>query len=187
MAHDLSDLSILLVEDSLHMRRIMRAIIRGLGVRTIHEAEDGARGFEMFQQHGPDVIVTDWIMPIMDGIEMTRVIRGQRDSINPYVPIIMMSGHGERRKVMTARDAGINEFLVKPVAPNDLYLRLAGCALKPRTFVKTKTFFGPDRRRFIHPQYAGELKRSGEHQQDEAIDDEAPDMARGVSLAPAPT
>lgn len=160
MAYDLSSLSLLLVDDSLHMRRIIRMLLHGLGVRGVIEAEDGAAALELFTQVGPDLIITDWVMPVFDGIELTRSVRNQKSSINPYCPIIMVSGFGERSRVIQARDAGVNEFLVKPISAKDLYLRIESCVGDPRPFVKTQTFFGPDRRRFKHPNYIGKRKRS---------------------------
>lgn len=158
MSFDLSRLSFLLVEDSLHMRRIVRSLLNGLGVRDITEAEDGAVALDLFSQKVPDIVITDWVMPVFNGLELTRAIRNP-DGINPYTPIIMMTGHTERGKVIEARDAGITEFLVKPLSAKSLYSRIANCLENPRPFVKTKTFFGPDRRRFVHPSYSGERRR----------------------------
>ena len=162
MAYDLSDLSALLVDDSLHMRRILRMLLHGLGLRNVIEAEDGAAALELFSQTGPDLIITDWVMPVFDGLELTRSVRNQKTSINPYVPIIMVTGFAERSRVIQARDAGINEFLVKPISAKELYLRIESCVSEPRPFVKTQTFFGPDRRRFKHPNYTGERKRTND-------------------------
>lgn len=174
MAYDLSNLSLLLVDDSLHMRRILRMLLHGLGLRDIHEAEDGAAALDLFTQTGPDIVLTDWVMPVFDGIELTRAIRNQKSSINPYTPIIMVSGFAERSRVMTARDAGINEFLVKPISAKELYLRIDNCIKNPRPFVKTQTFFGPDRRRFVHPNYTGSKKRSEDDSEaDTAAEQEA--------------
>jgi two-component system, chemotaxis family, chemotaxis protein CheY len=105
---DCSRLRFLIVDDNIHMRRIIRALLHGFGVREAHEAEDGAAGLEAFTSYSPDIVITDWAMPIFDGVELTRMIR-QADAIaNPFVPIIMVSGYAERRKVLEARDAGVN-------------------------------------------------------------------------------
>ena len=172
MALDLSRLSVLLVDDALHMRRIVRSLLNGLGVRDIDEAEDGAVALELFSQNVPDVVITDWVMPVFDGLELTRAIRST-DSANPYTPIIMMTGHTERSKVLQARDAGITEFLAKPVSAKALHLRLTNCLENPRPFVKTRSFFGPDRRRFVHPSYGGERKRRNDTNlaEEKALDD----------------
>ncbi|MBV6657009.1 MAG: response regulator [Devosiaceae bacterium] len=157
------------------MRRIMRMLLHGLGMRSIQEAEDGAVALDLFTQTSPDLVVTDWVMPVFDGIELTRAIRNQSSSVNPYTPIIMVSAFSERSRVIRARDSGINEFLVKPVSARELFLRVENCVISPRPFVKTQTFFGPDRRRFVHPNYTGPRKREGETSDEEH--EEAADAA----------
>ena len=157
---DCSRLRFLIVDDNTHMRRIIRALLHGFGVREAHEAEDGAAGLEAFSSYSPDVVIADWAMPIFDGVELTRMIR-QADAIaNPFVPIIMVSGYAERRKVLEARDAGVNEFLVKPISAKGLYQRIVSVVLNPRPYIRTKSYFGPDRRRNINPNYSEEERRN---------------------------
>lgn len=157
---DCSRLRFLIVDDNTHMRRIIRALLHGFGVREAHEAEDGAAGLEAFSSYSPDVVIADWAMPIFDGVELTRMIR-QADAIaNPFVPIIMVSGYAERRKVLEARDAGVNEFLVKPISAKVLYQRIVSVVLNPRPYIRTKTYFGPDRRRNINPNYSDVERRN---------------------------
>jgi two-component system, chemotaxis family, chemotaxis protein CheY len=155
---DFPSLRFLVVEDSLHMRRILRTMLMGLGVRDVEEAEDGAEGLDRLRGINPDVVLLDWVMPILDGIEFTRLAR-TGGGANPYVPIIMVTAHAERHNVIKARDAGVNEFLTKPLSAKALHDRIVSVVTRPRAFVKTKTFFGPDRRRFIMPNFAGENRR----------------------------
>ncbi len=162
MPLDLSTVTILLVDDSLYMRRIMRSLLNGMGVRHIVEAEDGAAALEVFNENSIDIIITDWVMPLFDGLELTQSVRDPSSSPNPYTPIIIMTGYSERSRVMSARDLGVTEFLCKPISAKQLYKRLATCIEAPRPFIKTSTFFGPDRRRFVQPNYNGELKRKGD-------------------------
>lgn len=89
------------------------------------------------------------------------MIRQPTTSVNPFVPIIMVSGHAERRRVIMARDAGVNEFLVKPISPKALYDRLLAVVAFPRPFIRTKTYFGPDRRRSAGSNYSGPERRKG--------------------------
>lgn len=162
MAYDLSKLSMLIVDDSLYMRRIVRSLLNGLGVRHVLEAEDGAGALEVFNQQPVDVIITDWVMPVFDGLELTASVRNPQSSPNPYTPIIMLSAYAERSRVTKARDTGITEFLCKPISAKQLYLRLLNCVENPRPFVRTQSFFGPDRRRFVHPHYGGDLRREND-------------------------
>ncbi|MEM6384462.1 MAG: response regulator [Pseudomonadota bacterium] len=178
MAYDLSNLSVLVVDDSLHMRRIVRLLLHGLGIRSIQEAEDGAVALDLFSQNTPDLILTDWVMPVFDGIELTRAVRDQKSSINPYTPIIMLTGFAERSRVIKARDAGINEFLVKPISARELYLRIENCVANPRAYIKTQTFFGPDRRRFVHPNYTGKARRESDNENEEVVEEDETDEAQ---------
>lgn len=148
---DYSALRVLVVDDNQNMRRILRAVLAGLGVRDIQEAADGAEGLERFQAHNPDIVITDWVMPVVDGLELTRLIRLRPSSVNPYVPIIVVSGHTERSRIIQAREAGIHEFVAKPVSARALHDRISAVVLNPRPFLRTKTYFGPDRRRFDLP------------------------------------
>jgi two-component system chemotaxis response regulator CheY len=99
------------------------------------------------------------VMPIFDGLELAQMIRQPGANANPYVPIIMLTGHSDRKRVVIARDAGITEFLAKPISARSLYGRIVNVVVKPRPFVKTKTYFGPDRRRNVNPNYGGLERR----------------------------
>ena len=94
-----------------------------------------------------DVLIVDWHMQPLDGLDFVRLVRTASDSPNPYVPIIMLTGYTEYARVVEARDAGINEFLAKPISAKSLYLRFAAIIDNPRPFIRTKKYFGPDRRR----------------------------------------
>jgi DNA-binding response OmpR family regulator len=100
-------------------------------------------------------------MPIFDGLELAQMIRRPRANANPYVPIIMLTGHSEKKRELSARDAGITEFLVKPISAKALYERILNVAANPRPFIKTKTYFGPDRRRDVNATYVGPERRKG--------------------------
>jgi len=166
---DLSQLRFLIVEDNTHMRRVVRTLINGFGAREVTEAEDGAAGLELFQANQPDIVITDWFMPIFSGIELTRMMRNPDSSGNPTVPIIMLTGHSEKKRVLDARDAGVTEFLCKPISAKALYARVANCLVNPRPFIKAAGFFGPDRRRFSNPLYKGSERRNGEAETDRVI------------------
>lgn len=158
---DFNRLRFLLIDDNAHMRRILRTLLHGFGSREVYEAEDGAAGLEAFTHNIPDIVITDWAMPIFDGLELTQMIRQPGANANPFVPIIMLTGHSEKKRVMAARDCGVTEFLVKPISANALYQRILTVVVNPRPFIKTKTFFGPDRRRLVNPNYVGVERRKG--------------------------
>ena len=156
---DFNSLRFLVIDDNAHMRRIQRTLLHGFGGREVYEAEDGASGLEAFNHFVPDIVITDWAMPIFDGLELTQMIRQPDANANPYVPIIMMTGHSEKRRVTAARDAGVTEFLAKPVSAKGLYERIVNVVINPRPFIRTKTYFGPDRRRSAISTYTGPERR----------------------------
>ena len=159
---DFNRLRFLLVDDNAHMRRIVRTLLNSYGARDILEAEDGAAGLDLFTNSNPDVLLIDWEMPIFSGIELAKMIRQPGANANPFVPIIMLTARTEKECVVAARDAGITEFLAKPISSKALYQRIVSVIANPRPFIKTKTYFGPDRRRNINPgAYTGPERRKG--------------------------
>ena len=157
---DFEKLRFVVADDNAHMRRIVRTLLRAFGSREIYEAEDGASALEAVENYMPDILITDVKMPIFDGIELTQMIRNPEGSKHPYIPIIILTAYSERKRVLTARDAGATEFLCKPVSANALYKRIQNVIENPRPFIKVSTYFGPDRRRNTDPNYGGEERRA---------------------------
>jgi two-component system, chemotaxis family, chemotaxis protein CheY len=158
---DFNRLRFLVVDDNAHMRRILRTLLHSFGTREVYEAEDGASGLEAFMHFIPDIVILDWVMPIFDGLELTQMIRQPGANANPYVAIIMLTGHSEKKRVMAARDAGVTEFLAKPISAKALYQRILSIVVNPRPFVRTRSYFGPDRRRNTNVNYVGPERRKG--------------------------
>lgn len=147
MAYDLSNVRVLVVDDMQPMLALTKSLLNIFGFNNVQTVNNGYSAFEMLQDYDPDIVLTDWIMEPVDGLELTRMIRNEPGVPNPYVPIVMMTGFSSRMRVETARDSGVTEFLLKPFSSQDLCSRLTYIVEKPRQFVKTKNFFGPDRRR----------------------------------------
>ena len=162
-------LRFLVIDDNAHMRRIVRTLLHGFGVREAYEAEDGAAGLEAYTNYVPDIIILDWLMPIFDGLELTQMIRQPDANINPYVPIIMITGHTEKRRVLAARDAGVTELLAKPISAKALYQRIVNIVVNPRPFMRNKNYFGPDRRRDGNSNFVGPDRRDGGDDEGEMI------------------
>jgi CheY-like chemotaxis protein len=140
-------LKILIVDDNHHMRVLLTEILRAIGVREVFEAADGAEALEMLRTHPIDIVMTDLSMQPLDGIDFVRLLRNSRDSGNPMIPVIMVTGHSTMKRVAEARDVGVNEFLSKPVTARGVIERLSRVVDHPRPFVRTDGYFGPDRRR----------------------------------------
>jgi two-component system, chemotaxis family, chemotaxis protein CheY len=143
----LENVKFLIVDDNTFMRSIVKHVLGSLEARHFREATDGAEALKVLQSFTPDIAIIDWEMEPLNGLELAQMIRTASDSVNPYMPIIMLSGHSEMSRVIEARDAGVNEFVVKPISVKSLYSRIDSLIHRPRDFVKTGQYFGPDRRR----------------------------------------
>ena len=158
------NLKVLIVEDNQHMRSLLRSLLNSVGIREIAEANNGASALDVLSDRKCDLILSDLAMKPMDGITFsTRVRTGER-SPNPFVPIIMITGHTEKHRVEAARDAGVTEFLVKPITAQSLFSRLAEIVERPRAFVRCDGYFGPDRRRRNIEHNAGPWRRHDDFQ-----------------------
>jgi len=155
---NLSDLTVLIVDDQPGMRRVLGHILRELGIREVLEANSGKDGLELCVEEKPDVVFTDAQMSPMSGLEMTRQIRNGENGIDPYLPVIMISSYSEVERIMNARDTGVNEYLAKPVSVKLVFARLMSVINNPRAYVRAEEFFGPDRRR-RELDYAGRERR----------------------------
>lgn len=144
---DLQSLRVLVVDDSPHFRKLLVGLLNALGFRQIEEAADGAEGLKALSHFQADLALVDWHMSPVDGLEFTRFVRTSPDSTNPRLPIIMLSGYTEMRLVLEARDAGVNEFVAKPISAKTLQSRILSTLTAPRPFVRSPDYLGPDRRR----------------------------------------
>lgn len=153
------NLSVLVVEDAPPMLELVSGVLGVMGVRRISIARDGEQGWERFQKEKPDIVITDWLMEPMDGVELTLKIRRDHLSIDRLVPVIIMTGYSAITRVSLARDIGVTEFLVKPFTANDLSRRIQAIIERPRDFIENETFFGPDRRRRRDAGYKGPNRR----------------------------
>lgn len=162
MSFNFKKLSTLVVEDTVPMRKLIVSVLDALGVGQVYAAEEGTQGFEMFRKFNPDIVVADWHMVPMNGIELTREIRTNLLSPNRLAPVVLITGYSAMERVGQARDAGVTEFMVKPFSANDLAKRIAYVINKPRDFIDAPGYFGPDRRRRSLPDFRGPLRRAGD-------------------------
>jgi two-component system, chemotaxis family, chemotaxis protein CheY len=147
MGYNLSKLRVLIVDDSKNMRMLVKTILSALGVQVVREAPDGQAAINELRSGPIDIAIVDWVMEPMDGLEFVRQVRTGEDSPSPFLPIIMMTGHTEKHRIVKARDSGVTEFLAKPITAKTLLVRLTNIIEHPRPFVRAKGYFGPDRRR----------------------------------------
>ena len=117
-------LKILLVDDNHYMRVLLGEILRAIGVQHLFEANDGAEALQAMRNNAIDIVMTDLSMQPLDGIDFVRLLRNSPDSPNPMVPVIMITGHSTMQRVNEAREAGVNEFLAKPLTARGVIERL---------------------------------------------------------------
>jgi DNA-binding response OmpR family regulator len=163
-ANAFSKLRILIVDDNAAMRGLVRTVLSAFGCEWIFEAATAQHCLATLRQEPIDLIIMDWKMSPVDGLTLVRMLRSQEKSPCPFVPIIMLTAYTETSKVREARDAGVTEFMAKPFASDSLYLRIQTIVNRPRSFVRTKEFFGPDRRRLKPKDYEGPERREDEYQ-----------------------
>jgi two-component system, chemotaxis family, chemotaxis protein CheY len=140
-------LSVLVVDDNQYMRKTVRNLLVNCGVKTISEAGDGITALDTLRTVGADVVILDWEMPLLNGAEFVRIVRSPGVFPMPDVAIIMLSGHGERWRVLEAARLGVNEYLVKPVSAKAIYDRLVSITLQPRPSVQLGDYYGPEPRK----------------------------------------
>jgi CheY-like chemotaxis protein len=162
MSAELEQLRFLLVDDNHHMRMIVSTILKGVGVRHLHEAMDGAEALQILRDRQIDIAIVDFKMSPLDGVQFTELVRKSPDSADPFLPIIMLTGFAERNRVFEARDAGVTEIVVKPVTARSLLDRINTVIFKPRPFIRSEDYFGPCRRRRDDPHYDGPRRRAHE-------------------------
>jgi two-component system, chemotaxis family, chemotaxis protein CheY len=157
IAQRLMALRVLIVDDDPTMRKVTRSLLQAVGVRTIHEANDGRSGLAAICSFGPDVVVLDWEMPSPNGPEFVRTVRSPETFALPDVPIIMLTGYGERSRVEEAVSLGVNDFLLKPVSTRALMSRLISLIAKPRKMVRKGDYYGPEPRQLSSYKPESEL------------------------------
>ena len=158
LPYDLSNFTVLIVEDSLYMQSLMAQMLKAFGVGDILACESAKEAIDLLSVlqaskksrylSTVDIVLMDWLMPKGgSGEQLLQWIRGhERDSIR-FLPVIVVSGYTTEYLTSTARDLGANETLVKPISGNSLASRICSVIDHPRPFIKAPDYFGPDRRR----------------------------------------
>jgi two-component system chemotaxis response regulator CheY len=106
------DMKIIVVDDFSTMRRIEKNLLKGLGFTNIDEADDGATAWPMIQAGNYDLVVTDWNMPNMQGIDLLKKIRA--DARLSTIPVLLVTAESKKEQIIMAAQAGVNGYIVKP-------------------------------------------------------------------------
>jgi CheY-like chemotaxis protein len=145
----IQSLAVLVVDDNQYTRKMIRNLLVNCGVKDVFEANDGIAALDAIRSIAPDIVVLDWEMPLLSGAELVRIVRSPGVFPMPDIPIIMLSAHGERWRVVEAARLGVHEYLVKPVSAKSIYDRLVAIVSQPRPVVKRGDYYGPEPRKLV--------------------------------------
>lgn len=124
-------LRVLVVDDNHYRRTIVRGMLAFMGIRRSYQAANAAEAFDAIQKNAPHLVIIEWELP-GSGVELARMIRSSARRPTPDVPIIMLSDQGYRERALEAAEAGVREFLLRPMSPKTLHDRIAGIVNQPR-------------------------------------------------------
>ena len=114
----LSKKNILLVDDAISMRHTIKAMLRAQGFENLIEANDGEAALDILQKKDVSLIISDWMMPNMSGLELFDVLK-QDDKLKE-IPFILLTGNDQKENVTEALKTGIKNYMVKPFKPGKL-------------------------------------------------------------------
>ena len=140
-------LDILIADSNAFMRRLTRTMLMNLGAKSVTEAADGLGALEAIRISDPDVVLLEWDMPVLNGMEVMRIVRSPGVFPRPNLPIIMLTHRAQRSFVIDALRAGAHEFLLKPTSPKALRDRLMSIVVTPRPMMQLGELYVPKPRR----------------------------------------
>jgi two-component system, chemotaxis family, chemotaxis protein CheY len=133
-----SKLSVVVVDDNRNFLKLVRSILRNFGIKDCTVFDDPTGALSYLEIHSVDCVLTDLVMPKMNGFELANKIRHSTVIPNRLLPIIMVTGHANRENIKKAIASGIDEVLVKPFRPTELQRRLTAIAANPRRYIRTE-------------------------------------------------
>ena len=157
---EFADLSVLVVDPNPNMRQIVRSMLRSAGIHHVVQAQDGKEALKMHRHRAFDAMITEWDMPGLHGKRLIWTVRRDSSKDRHRIPILVLAADSSRKTVTAARDAGAHAFMQKPVSSRNLSRRIDDIVNRPRGFVETKSYVGPDRRFFASSAYSGEDRRN---------------------------
>lgn len=117
-----TSMKVLVVDDMSTMRRILKNVLRQIGFSDIVEAENGQEGMKQLKQGGFGLVVSDWNMPVMAGIELLRAVRA--DPALKSLPFLMVTAEAQKENIIEAVQAGVSNYVVKPFTAEALQEKL---------------------------------------------------------------
>lgn len=146
-AKHLRDVHVLVVDDDRRIAKLIRSVLAGLGFQHIIVEHSGEEALKILSEREIDMVICDWMMDGMSGVEMVETLRRDVASPNQLVPVIMLSGNSEKPQIESARDRGVTEYVMKPFTAKSLCSRIISVIDNPRSFIISEGFSGHNRRR----------------------------------------
>jgi len=156
---DLGRLNFLIVDKNKHMQEIVETILRAFGARKIAKTDCAKETLKYILDNTVDIVICDFMYGSMDVLDLTKVVRKQKDLSKRYLAITLLTSDTTPRRIAAARDAGITAVACKPVSAKELFRRLTAIVDFPKDFVESESYVGPDRRRKTVAPYDGVERR----------------------------
>ena len=147
--YDISDINVLIIDDNRYTLSMLREMLRWLNVRNVNFAKNGKEALSIKVE--TDLVFCDLHMEPISGMEFTNLVRANKTAYSKTTPIIMLTGHTERERVIHARDMGSSLYLAKPISVRRLYQAITQIIDSSQSFIETDSYIGPDRRRKTVP------------------------------------
>lgn len=160
---DIERMRVMAVDDDRPTRLLIRTFLEHLGFRDVVERETAEEALRDLRRKHFDLLISDLEMQPMDGWQLLQQLRRDENVMNPHIPVILATQHGDRASVLKARDSGASAFIVKPIDFQKLNRTVAAVLGDSRPFVKTDGYAGPDRRRQDKLPKDGKYRREDDY------------------------
>lgn len=163
--------TVLIMDDDKFVGKIISSVLSSFELAAVHATyslEEGIREFDALSTI--DLIITDWVSEEGKGLDFVNHVRASGNNDAKKVPIILCTGRTDVKHIIKMRDAGINEIVVKPVAPKALLDKMSAALFKERAFVDHQAYTGPDRRRRVKAKFGNKDRRGSQGLRTDEID-----------------
>lgn len=179
---DFSEIGALTISECAFQRQLIAGLLITFGFERVYEADDALEALERLRAVDPDIVFTEARLSGISGVDFVRAIRSGGGAPDDSVPVVMLFDLYDEGLITQARDAGVTELVEMPLTPACLFKAIEMVVDKPRLFVRSQSYVGPDRRRFVPLFYEGHERRQGKIPGDERHDQQeknARDADRG--------
>ena len=158
MNTDFKYMKVLIVEDDPHIANIIKVVLMAFSAENVHICSCYEDAVSTLKAEPTDCVFVDYMMSPVGGIKLIEFVRWSTDPSISQLPVILCTVYTDFAKIVEARDAGVSEILAKPITPMSIFHKTVAAVHKPRPFINSLHFHGPDRRRRHLPR-AGKIER----------------------------